>query len=214
MGEGRIDRRPLGHADRHIHMHRPRLPRDGERNRLGHARPDRAGGQAKAALDHGAQHRLMVENLMGVGRGLGFIDAAGQKDQRHPILHRVRNHVDRIGNAGSQRRHQHRQAACHVPQPLGHEPAAVFMLDQHKAEARCVQPLHQGQNLAPRDAEGVRCPGLRQSLADDVRAGCHASKSPEITPAAASARSSAFERPKVRVRTAPVSAPKAGGALA
>ncbi len=204
----------LGHRNRNINMHRPRLARRGKGNRLGHARSDRPGGKAEAALDHGAQQCRMVEHLMRVGFRLGGIDASRQKDQRNPVLHGIGDHVHGISDPRPQGRDQHRKRTRHVPQPFGHETAAVLVLYQHKAQTGRIQPLHQGQHLAPRNAKGMCCPGLCQGCPDDLRAGlCHASSSPPITPLAASADRSAGPSPRCRANTAPVSAPKAGGAL-
>ena len=214
-GDRRFGCQPFGHADGHIHMHRPRLARSGQCDGPRHARTHGPRRQPEAALDHGPQHGLMVKHLMGIGFRLGRIDAAGQKDQRHPVLHRVGNHIDRVGHPRPKGGHQNRQGTGHVPKPLGHETAAVFMLDQHECQPGAVQPLHQGEHLTARNPEGMGGPGPGQSLADDVRAGRgHMSSVPSITPAAASACKSSAARPSKRDRTGPVSPPKAGGALA
>ena len=205
-------RRALGHPDRHIDMHRAGLARQRQGNRLGHSRPHCPCRQPEAALGDRAQHRLMVEDLMGIGLGLCRIDAAGQKDQRHPVLHGIGHHVDRIRGPRPQRRHQHRQRAGHVPQPLGHEAARVFVFDQHELQPRRVKPLHHREHLAARNAEGVGGPRSGQRPPDDVCARRHA-RSPTI-PCAISSPIASSVIPSTRARTARVSCPSTGGALA
>ena len=163
---------PLGHPNRDIDMHRAGLARRRQRNRLGHARTHGPRSQPKAALDHRTQHCLMVKHLMGIGFRLRRIDTSGQKDKRHPVLHRIGHDIYGIGDTGAQRGHQHRQGPGHMPQPLGHEPTAVFMLDQHKAQTGLIQPLHQSQNFTPRNAKGMGGTCAGKGRADD-RGTCH-----------------------------------------
>ncbi len=200
---GRIDLRgggrglvgqAFGYADRYVDMHRTGLARHGKVDGLCHAGTDRPLRKAEAALDDWTKHGLVVEDLVRIALRQFGIDAAGQEDERHAILHRVGHDVDRVGHPWPQSRHQDRQGARHVPQPLGHEATAVLVLDQHEFESGGIETLHQRQNLAAGDSERMGGAGPCERLSDDVRArgvcACrrrlarHVSSTPSITPAA------------------------------
>ena len=191
------------------------LAGQGQRNRLFHHRAHSPVGQAEATLDDGAHHGLMIEHLVGIGLGLGGIDAAGQKDQRHAVLHGVRHDVDRVRHAGPEGRHKDRQATRAVPQALGEKAARVFMTHKREFDPRVVQTLHQAQHFTPGDAERMGCARTGQGGADDIRAGacvCSHSFSP-IMPSLASCPRSVSLRFKMDFSVSAVSCARTGGAL-
>jgi hypothetical protein len=134
-----------------------------------------APGRAKARLDDGAQQLLMIEHLMGVGFRFRSIDAAGQEDQRHPVLPGVGNDIDRIGDARPERcqKNARRRRSCFtrlgMPHALGHEAAGILVLDEMKGDPGALQRIHQRQHLAAGNAEGMAAAGLAKLRRDQSR---------------------------------------------
>ncbi len=54
----------------------------------------------QAGFGDGGHEGAVVDDLVGVGDGLGGIDAAGEKDQRHPVLEGIGDDVGGIGRTG------------------------------------------------------------------------------------------------------------------
>ena len=157
----------------------------------------------------------MVEYLVGIGLGLGGIDATGQKDQRHAVLHGVRHDVHRVRHTGPKGRHKDRQTSRAVPQALGEKTTRVFMAHKREIDPRVVQTLHQAQNLTPRYAKRMGCARTGQGGADDIRAGacvCGHSFSP-IMPSLASCPRSVSLRFNMDFSVSAVSCARTGGAL-
>ena len=159
----------------------------------------------------------MVEDLMGVAFRLPGIDAAGQKDQRHPVLPGVGDDIDRIGRARPKGRKQHARRAIRMPAAFGHEAAGVFVLHQNEAQARPVETVHQRQNLAAGNAKGVAAAGCVEFARNDIGTGRHRFSSSALAsctiPCSASFLSSSRDRPRWLDSTVSVSAPSMGGAL-
>ena len=199
-GEGVVERRRVGrrcgerrrqgpHAvarprdafhdvDRQVEMHGSRLSVEAERQRLLNHEADRAGPRLEAALDDGAEQRRVVEDLVRVALGCGRRHAAGEEEERHAVLHRVGDHIDRVGDAGAERRDEEARRgasrrgvpALRVPDALCHEAGGVLVLGEDEADAGAVEPLDERQHLAARNAEGVRAAGRAERLAEHVRA--------------------------------------------
>ncbi len=136
-------------------MHRAGPATSRERDRLGDDEILGAGRSAEARLDQGAQHGLMVEDLVRVALGERLIDTTGDEEQRHAILLGVGDDVDRIRNARPERRNQDRLRAGRVPQPLSHEAGRILMLGEQEANVGALQRIDERQHLAAGNAEGM-----------------------------------------------------------
>jgi hypothetical protein len=112
-----------------------------------------------------------------VARRLRRVDAAGDEDQRHPVLLGVGHHVDRIGDAGAQGGQQDARRAGHVIGALGHEAGGVFVLGEVKGDAGLGQGVHHGQDLAAGNAEGIAAAGLVQPAGDNLGGTGHGAQS-------------------------------------
>ena len=142
-------------------MDGPRPAAARQRDRLADDEVLGAGCDAEARLDQRPQHRLMIEDLVGVTFRQGLIDAAGDEDERHAILLRIGHDIDRIRDPGTERSDQDGQRARHVPEPFRHEAGGVLVLGQAEPDPGPLQRVDQCEDLAARNAErmGRACGG-------------------------------------------------------
>ena len=157
-----------GDGDGQVDMHGARPVCHGEADQLVDQRVRVLFRHGDAGLGHRAEDCRVIEDLMIVGDGLTRIDAAGQHNQRHPVLLRIGGDVDGVGGAGADSADQHAGRAGHVPDAFGYEPGGILVLCQQEADARFLQRIHQGQHLAPRHAEGIADPRLIQTAGNHI----------------------------------------------
>ena len=110
----------------------------------------------------------MVEDLVIVGDRLAAIDAAGQHDQRHPVLFRIGDHIESIGQARADRRHQNARRTGHVIDAFGHETGVVFVFGQDEPDSRAVQRVDHGDHLPARYPKCETAPGVIKTPRDDI----------------------------------------------
>ena len=159
----------LGDRNRDVDMDRPRLAVEGHGEGLV---DDHAGGpvvEGESGPGDRLQHRPVIEDLMGVGHGVGRIDAAGQEDQGNPVLFGIGDDVDRVADPGADGGEQDARRPAGEVGPLGHEAGRVLVLGENELDADGRQGVHQGQHLAARDAESEAAAGVIEAAGDDLR---------------------------------------------
>jgi len=120
----------LGDPDGHIHQHRPRLIVQRNGNRFVDEYVHRAVDGGEGGLCDGREQGAVIENLMGKGQRIAGVDAAGQEHQWYAILIGVGDHVNGVGNAGTDGRHQHAGGAAGMVASLGHEAGGILVLGE------------------------------------------------------------------------------------
>ena len=110
----------------------------------------------------------MVEDLVRVGEPFGGVDHAREHEQRHPVEGGVGDDVDGVGETGADGGDEHGGRTRPLPDRLGHEAAGGLVLDQHIADARLLERVHEGQHLAARNAEGVAHTLLGEAAGETV----------------------------------------------
>ncbi len=158
----------VGDRDRNVDQHRAGARLGGDRHRLVGDDVGAGGAEREARLGDRVEDRTVVEDLVGVGQRLVGVDAAGQHDQRHPVLLGVGDDVDGVGDAGADGGHQHGGRAGHVVHALGHEAGIVLVLAEDEGDPGLLERVDQRQHLAAGHAEGVAAAGLEKPAGQQV----------------------------------------------
>ena len=123
---------------------------------------------SKAGFADWVQKRSVIKHLVRVCGGLFCINATGYHNHRDALLICVGNDVSQIRDSGSNSGHQHRWRTSCMMRAFSHEPAAVFMLAQHKLHPDTIESIDHGQDFTTRNSKSMTASCVKQPLCDNI----------------------------------------------